>query len=139
MKLKLTLVLFFIFDCLIVLSQDTSKIKGYTVFRYENSKVSSEGVMVDGKPNGYWKTYYETGILKSEGNRKNFELDSLWRFYNEDGKLILEITYAKGRKNGIKTTYQEKETVKENYVNDIKDGLTSYFYPDGKLRLAINF
>ncbi len=135
------LLLLIIFNSLVVLSQDTSKtkIKGYTVFKYENGQVSSEGVMVDGKPNGYWKTYYETSIIKSEGSRKNFELDSLWKFYNEDGKLILSITYGKGRKNGIKTTYQQKETVKENYVNDIKDGLTCYYYPDGKLRLAINF
>src|ERR1035437_4724606 len=131
MKKKSVLFLFLIFNCLFVLSQDSSKIKGFTVFKYENGKVSSEGVLVNTKPDGYWKTYYENGKLKSEGNRKNFELDSIWKFYNEEGKLILEITYVKGKKNGIKTTYQEKEIVKENYIDDIKEGLTSYYYPDG--------
>src|ERR1035437_5404317 len=84
MKIKSILFLFLIFDGLLGLSQDTSKIKGYTVFKYENGKISSEGVLVNDKPDGYWKTFYENGKLKSEGNRKNFEIDSLWKFYNEE-------------------------------------------------------
>ena len=76
-------------------------------------KLSSEGIMKEGKPDGYWKSYYENGNLKSEGNRKNFELDSLWKFYNEEGNLILEINYLKGKKNGIKTTYQKDEFSKK--------------------------
>ncbi|MBL7883037.1 MAG: hypothetical protein JNL69_03140, partial [Bacteroidia bacterium] len=60
---------------------------GYNKFYYENGKLSSEGLMRDGKPDGYWKTYSPNGTLKSEGNRKNFQLDSTWKFYNEQGKL----------------------------------------------------
>ena len=137
--------LFFILNSVIVFSQDTVKSKdtikplGFTVFKYDNGKISSEGVLKNGKPDGYWKTFYDNGNIKSEGNRKNYVLDSIWKFYNEDGKLILEITYGEGKKNGIKTTYQAKEIIKENYVNDIKEGFTSYYYPDGKLRLAVKF
>ena len=89
--MKKILIIIFVFNCLISFSQDTIKTNGYTVFKYENGKKSSEGILKNGKPDNYWKTYYETGVLKSEGNRKNFELDSLWKFYNEKGKLILEI------------------------------------------------
>jgi len=112
---------------------------GFTQFYHKNGKISSEGIMRDGKPDGYWKTYSEEGLLKSEGNRKNFEVDSLWKFYNEQGKLILEINYKSGKKNGIKTTYQEKETIAENFIDDIKQGLTTYYYPDGKVHRTVNF
>jgi antitoxin component YwqK of YwqJK toxin-antitoxin module len=135
---KYFLILFFL-NVVLVFAQDTIKTDGYVVFKYENGKISSEGIIKEKKPDGYWKTYYENGKLKSKGNRKNFELDSTWKFYNEEGKLILEINYKKGKKNGIKSTYFEKEIVRENFVNDIKEGYTSYYYTDGKIRLTINF
>jgi antitoxin component YwqK of YwqJK toxin-antitoxin module len=65
---------------------------GPNKFLYPNGKVSSEGVMRDGKPDGYWKTYYLNGKVKSEGNRKEFQLDSIWKFYTEDGKPSLEFS-----------------------------------------------
>src|ERR1043166_4412866 len=83
-------------------AQDSTETKK---FYYSNGKVSSEGTMRNGKPDGYWKTYYETGILKAEGNRKNHELDSAWKFYSEDGPIAMEINYLKGKKNGYRKTY----------------------------------
>ena len=120
-------------------AQDSTKLNGFQKFYYPNGKLSSEGTMKEGKPDGYWKSYSENGILKSEGNRKNFELDSLWKFYNAEGKLILEVNYKHERKNGIKTTYLDNETIKENFVNDVKEGLTRYYYKDGKLKMEIPF
>lgn len=128
---------FSIFNC--SFAQDSVKTNGYQKFYYGNGKLSSEGNMRNGKPDGYWKSYSENGNLKSEGNRKIFELDSLWKFYNEDGKLILEVNFKNDRKNGIKTTYLDNETVKENFLNDVKDGLTKYFYKDGKLKMEVPF
>ena len=32
---------------------------GYNKLLYPNGKVSSEGIIKDGKPDGYWKNYYE--------------------------------------------------------------------------------
>lgn len=119
--------------------KDSSKFGTYTIFRYDNGKISSEGYMKDGKPDNYWKTYYENGILKSEGNRKNFELDSIWRFYNDSGKVVLEINYSNGKKTGLKITYSPTEIIRENYQNDIKEGYTTFCYPDGNTRLTINF
>ncbi|MEI7492396.1 MAG: toxin-antitoxin system YwqK family antitoxin [Bacteroidota bacterium] len=119
--------------------KDTVLKDGYQKFTYPGGKLSTEGLIRDGKPDGYWKSYHENGKLKSEGNRKDFEIDSLWKFYNEEGKLILEINYKKGKKNGIRTSYLDKETIRENYRNDIKDGYTRYYYPDGALKLEIPF
>lgn len=118
---------------------DTTFKNGFQKFIYPGGKLSSEGLIREGKPDGYWKSYYENGNLKSEGNRKDFELDSVWKFYNEAGKLILEINYKKGKKNGIRTSYLDKETIRENYKNDIKDGYTRYYYSDGRLKLEVPF
>jgi antitoxin component YwqK of YwqJK toxin-antitoxin module len=108
-------------------------------FYYPGGQLSSEGIMREGKPDGYWKTYYENGLLKAEGNRKNFKLDSVWKFYDDSARLLVSITYAEDKKNGIKTTYREGEMTTETFVNDIKQGPTTYYYPDGKVRLIINF
>lgn len=112
---------------------------GYNVFYYENGNKSSEGTMVDGKPDGYWKTYYENGILKSEGNRENFLLDSTWRFYDEEGKLVMKINYEAGKKSGLRVSYRKNEIVEENFENDIKQGLSTYYYPDSTVMKTINF
>jgi uncharacterized protein len=121
-------------------SQDSVVVKnGYQKFYYTNGKISSEGTMRNGQPDGYWKSYFENGKIKSEGNRKNYELDSLWKFYNEEGKLILDVNYKSGKKSGIKTTYLDLETIRENFVNDVKEGYTRYYYDDGKLKMEVPF
>lgn len=131
----------FILPCGRISAQKTDTLvgDGFRQFFYPDGRLSSEGMIRDGKPDGYWKSYYPGGKMKSEGNRKDFQLDSVWKFYNEEGRLILEITYIQGKKNGTRTSYLDKETVRENYKNDLKDGFTCYYYPDGKVRLEIPF
>jgi antitoxin component YwqK of YwqJK toxin-antitoxin module len=120
-------------------AQDTLQKDGLKKFYYPNGKISSEGRLKNGKPDGYWKSYNENGTIKSEGNRIDFELDSLWKFYDQDGKLLVDIHYKSGKKNGIKTTYLDKETVKEHFTDDVKEGYTRYYYPDGKIKQEIPF
>ncbi|HRW96813.1 MAG TPA: hypothetical protein P5104_04725 [Bacteroidales bacterium] len=112
---------------------------GYNIFYYPGGAISSEGTMRNGKPDGYWKTFYENGILKSEGNRVNFLLDSTWKFYDETGNLVLEVNYKQGLKNGPRITYREGEIIEENFVSDVKQGLTTYYYPDYRIFKTINF
>lgn len=119
--------------------ENTVVADGKNVFYFEDGKIASEGNMRNGKPDGYWKTYWENGELKSEGNRKNFELDSLWVFYDETGKATLEINYLNGKKEGIRRTIRESEILEENFSNDVKQGLTIYYYPDGKIMRTIPF
>src|SRR5688572_3990193 len=67
--------------------QDTARMNGFKQFFYPGDKVvSSEGTMVNGRPDGYWKAYYENGKMKSEGTRTNGSVEGVWKFYNEDGK-----------------------------------------------------
>lgn len=115
---------------------------GHNKFYYENGKLSSEGTLLNGKPDGYWKTYYPNGKLKSEGNRKNFELDSTWKFYNDEGKVTAEFNYKNGKKNGLKKSYDAGLNYlvsAENFVDDIKQDYSFYYYPDGKLKNKVPF
>lgn len=121
-------------------SQDNTIVPdGHNVFYHPNGKIASEGTMKDGKPDGYWKTYNDKGILIAEGNRLNFELDSTWNFYNDSAKLILQINYKEGKKDGIRRTFRKDEVVEENFSNDIKQGLTITYFPDGKIKQTVNF
>lgn len=120
-------------------SPDTINPNGYNVFYINDTIKVSEGLMRDGKPDGYWRNYYESGLLKSEGNRKNFKLDSLWKFYDENGKLMLEIEYVKGKKNGYRTTYQSSETIKEHFVDDVKQGFSYVLFSNGSTKTKTPF
>jgi uncharacterized protein len=121
--------------------EDTTKINpnGYNKFYYDDGTLASEGGMINGKPDGYWKNYHPNGNLKSEGNRKNFILDSLWKFYDEEGKVILEVNYVEGRKNGYRTTYQGDEATKEFFENDVKQGPTLVLYANGSIKMKTPF
>ena len=112
---------------------------GFHVFYHQNGKVSSEGDIFNGKPEGYWKTYNEEGILLSEGNRKNHLLDSTWKFYDDYGNLKMIIRYREGKKNGLRITYRDDGTVEEDFIDDLKQGFTYHYYPDGKIRRSIPF
>ena len=122
---------------------------GHNTFYYTNGKVSSEGMMKDGKPDGYWKAYSVTGILKSEGNRKNGLLDSTWIFYTETADTLEIINYVLHKKSGYNYNYEtitEKNNIsrhylksKELYLDDKKEGQSLYFYPSGKIKQIINY
>ncbi|MBK6965537.1 MAG: hypothetical protein IPH20_16825 [Bacteroidales bacterium] len=66
-------------------------------------------------------------------------MDSIWSFYDESGKTTLQISYLKGKKEGIRRTFRENEMVEEKFSNDVKQGLTVYYYPDGKIMRTVNF
>ena len=120
---------------------------GFNRFFYPNGQVSSEGNMVDGKPDGYWKTYYVTGVLKSEGNRKNYLLDSIWVFYSLSADTLKKINYLYGKKNGFYYTYNYENInnpdgyiySKELFVNDKKEGKAYYYYDNNKVKMEVNY
>ncbi|NVO18574.1 MAG: toxin-antitoxin system YwqK family antitoxin [Bacteroidetes bacterium] len=135
----LLLVLLFIAGISKAQLNDSIAPDGYIVFKYPGGQKSSEGTMKNGKPDGYWKTYYEDGLIKSEGNRVNYQLDGVWKFYDDSSHLQVTIEYKNDRKNGLKTTFHKDETIAENFVDDVKQGNTTYYYPDGKVRMYVPF
>ena len=133
-------------DCI---AQDTVKLNGYNVFHYPGGQKESEGLFIDGRPDGIWISYYVTGIKKSVGKRTNHLLDSLWYFYNEYGDSVEKISYVLGKRNGFSFRYGYKDKKnsdnhmtlldKELYVNDLREGRSDYYNDDGKLHEIVNF
>jgi len=141
------LILFFKVSCCFS-QQSDSAVFNFQKYYYPDGKLSSEGYMKEGKPDGLWKSYYENGNLKAIGNRKNFLLDSLWIFYDEKGDTTEKINYLYGMKNGYSYSYKyfyetgAKHCVilsKELFLNDLKQSKSCYYYDDGKLHFIINY
>lgn len=122
---------------------------GYNKFYYPNGQVSSEGFMINGKPDGIWKAYYVNGILKSIGVRKNAMLDSVWVFYNEKGNIKEKINYLDGKKNGYYYRFDyfknKHDSIvgylasEELYLNNRKNGISQYYYKNYTVKLAVNY
>lgn len=137
MKAKTSLSVLFFFFCLHqALGQDDMQ---FVTFTYPNGVVSSQGFMLQDKPEGYWKTYYEDGTLKSEGNRVNHQLDSIWKFYNNEGVITQSITYKNGLKTGTRKTFYQDGTLQkqEQFKNDILVDTIKLFYPSSYLSQTI--
>ena len=79
----------------------------YTKFYYSDSSVSSEGWMLNGKPDGYWKTYYENGASLT---RKSPELsiDSTWFFTVPKAKSKWKFVTKKDVKTESENIYRRK-------------------------------
>jgi len=122
----------FLLFCFSAFSQHNPN--GYNIFYYPNGVKSSEGTLVDGKPDGYWKSYNEKGLLVSEGNRKNLLLDSVWVFYSTSGEKSVEISYLEGKKHGFRKQYLEDETIVEEWNLDTLINAVKVFYKTGELK-----
>ena len=122
-------ILFFFFT-LGVFSQSDSLIPKVYYFEFSDNK-SSEGFLLNEKPEGYWKTFYESSIIKSEGNRKNHLLDSIWKFYSEEGFITTEITYKENKKTGPYKLYGDSGILKHVFMleNDVRTGEYEEYYP----------
>ncbi len=124
--------------CSIGLSQRDDGLQ-YIKFYYQDSVVSSEGWMKDGKPEGYWKSYYPDGTIRIEGNRKDFLLDSTWKFYDNQGNIQSEITYLGGVRYGISRKYLEEGIEEYNYVDDTIKGIAYLFSYSGHILRTIPY
>jgi antitoxin component YwqK of YwqJK toxin-antitoxin module len=125
---------------LLSLSQSNADSTEYKIYYYEGGAKSSEGTLVNGKPNGYWKSYYRNGKLKTEGNRLNYELDSVWNFYNREGIKTAEISYQKGKKQGLSRIFKEGKLTKVTpYQNDKIEGIVKFYYPNGNVQKEVPY
>lgn len=119
-------------------AQDTVPGGVYTVFNYPSGEKSSEGFLLNGKPEGWWKSYDPDGQLVSEGNRRNFLLDSVWTFYNE-GKPYLKIHYKEGKKHGLQVQYSPKEYTETLWSHDTIADIVRTFDNTGWLKRTVPY
>lgn len=80
---------------------DRSVLDGPTIIWADNGNKMKEGNYKDGNQDGYWKTfYYENEQVLSEGFYKKGQENGLWKNYNYEGKIVSEITWVNGVKEG---------------------------------------
>lgn len=102
-------------------------------FFYPSGELSSEGIMIDGKPQGNWKAFYKNGVLRSEGTRKNENAYGIWKFYTNTGDLEKEISYKAGKKNGAEYVYKQGNLSEVCYYSDnVLNGSCTQFNREGK-------
>ncbi|MBL4707207.1 MAG: hypothetical protein JKY48_02035 [Flavobacteriales bacterium] len=94
--------------------------------------MSSEGFLIDGKPDGYWITYFPNELRKSEGSRKEFKLDGTWKFYDNKGNIVNKINYLFDKKSGVYQYFDHNcMLIKEEvYKEDRIFGTTKELYAD---------
>ncbi len=127
-----------LFLCVVLGSAQDTLTRKYKVYYYPSGIKSSEGFLIDGKPDGWWKSYDEKGNLISEGNRKDFLLDSLWTFY-ADGHKSLTIYYKAGKKNGFQTQYAIDEFTVSNWLNDTISGIVTTYDTAGWIKKCVPY
>lgn len=137
----------YIFVCISIIlfaggiAAQQESVNGITQLFYETGELASEGLMVNGQPEGLWKNYYKTGKLKSQGRRENFLLEGIWKFYNEEEILVNEITYSKNKKDGVSRKYNldggiiQQSRFKDNLLN----GREEYFFQNGEIQKEIPY
>lgn len=110
---------------------DTSNVN-YKAYYFDDGNLSSEGFIVDGKPDAYWITYYNNELRRSEGNRVDFKLNGVWKFYSEVGNIVNSIEYVNDKKQGSYKTFDDHCFLikNESYVEDKLEGNTIIYYPD---------
>ncbi|MCI5054994.1 MAG: hypothetical protein MRY83_02735 [Flavobacteriales bacterium] len=131
-NLILCLFLCFAFE---IFSQEEKK-----QFFFDTGELSSEGIIVNGQPEGVWTSYFRNGTVKSIGTWESGKLDSLWLFYTEDGIPESEIYYVDGLKHGWYKKFNKEGFLvsKEKYVRDKRAGY-SYYYKDNRLSEKTKF
>lgn len=122
--------------CMGVSAQD-SLVRYY----HANGRLSSEGALRDGKPEGWWRNYHENGALRSEGGRKSAMLDSVWSFFDEQGRKETEIAYKNDRKEGMTIQFDTSGAVLAEipYSNDLREGVAVYYDVQGRKRKEVPF
>ena len=141
MKRQRLFFLVFLFAGQLIAQNDTINKNERVRYYFQNGLLSSEGFIINGKPDGYWKNYNEDGSLKSEGNRINGELDSTWIFYGLKSIPKSSIQYKNGKKEGFKKQFGEKGELlsEETFQSDSKQGWSYQYFPDGKIKYQVNF
>lgn len=112
---------------------------GDFIYYYSNGNKKMEGAYRDNLRTGMWKFYdYEDGMVHKEeqyagdsldgparyyssrtkkvtreGNHVNGKEEGLWKEYNSDGSMSGEVTYVKGKKEGVSIAYMERGFVEK--------------------------
>jgi antitoxin component YwqK of YwqJK toxin-antitoxin module len=137
--------------------------QGKWIKMYPGGTVQYEGIFKDNHPVGEFRRYYEdktlqsvlifsqdgrtaeatiyhpNGFIASQGKYVDQKKEGGWKFFSSliNGYLLNREEYKNNIKNGLSLKFYPDSTIAEkiNYVNDNKEGEWLQYYPDGKLFL----
>ena len=141
--------------------------QGYWIKRYPNGNKQYEGWFRDDMPVGTFRRYYETdtlrsvmkhnsdgktadaviyhpnGLVASKGLFVNQLKEGKWSFYSANLRdyLMMEENYILNVKQGVSTKYYPSGALLEkiNYRDDLKHGDWMQYYPDGVVCLKARY
>ena len=76
-----------------------------TVGLTSEGKVSFEGEMKNGKPNGEWTTFFPDGRPRWKGNKNEGVSHGPFTMWYQDGRKKMEGNYENGKKHGLSTMW----------------------------------
>ncbi|MEI7423041.1 MAG: hypothetical protein WCK18_13140 [Prolixibacteraceae bacterium] len=138
--------------------------QGKWIGKYPDGTLKYEGKFFNDKPIGEWKRYHENGKLKAQmsyypnserafaslfdtdaklyakGVFENTLRDSIWNFFSAE-KVVLTESYHLGKKEGTSKAFDQKSQLisEKEWKNDMLDGKSTEFYPNGQKRSEITF
>lgn len=124
-------------------------------YDYFSDHKKEEGKLLNGKKHGSWIEWYLNGQKSFEGSYRNGLRDGKGIDYNERGGIVWDGVYKDGdihgkgilrndfktyygewnmgKKNGVfLETYSNNTKEKGQYLNDIRDGLWTEWFPNGQ-------
>lgn len=114
-----------------------NSLKGKGISYYENGKVLARGNYLGQKKDSTWIYFHEkVDTISAIENYKNGVEDGIWKTFYENGKAAQELTYLKGKKNGVVKQYNIDGALIFTmiYVNGVEEGESILYYADGKVR-----
>jgi len=91
-------------------------------------------IILDSSQNGFVQNVYFNSRIESEGKLIDGKKDSIWNYYSEFGKLTSKVSFHLGEKHGSSISFHPNGNISEilHYTNDLPDGEWIKFGEDGK-------
>ena len=114
-------------------------LEGVETFYYKNGNRSAELHHTKGKKNGPITTWHHNGVIRETGTFVNDLFDGDWELFDERGMLIGEGSFVQGTGKRLSYDYMGRLESETNYVNNLKEGLETYFLPSGEIEKTYLF
>jgi antitoxin component YwqK of YwqJK toxin-antitoxin module len=101
---------------------------------FSNGRKMKEELYSHGVLHGQYRTWVENGSPETQGYYRNGAKDSLWKSWIE-GILFVQENYKNDKREGLTTYYNQLETIGEEgyYKNGLREGLWKEFDDSGKV------
>ncbi|NTW00704.1 MAG: hypothetical protein HGA19_05265 [Oscillochloris sp.] len=110
------------------------------VTTYRDGKKQSDTTYRAGLQDGPSLTYDEQGRIISSANYTAGQLDGELVLY-QDGRIVASMQYQSNKRHGTSITYYPhgRPQLVSEYVNDVQQGLSTYYDPDGNRLEKLNY